>query len=81
MVHQSEIKTSMDVRAQDGTVVAQVDHVEGGTDSIRLTRDLVTGVHHWIPMSWVRRVNGKGVHLHMQVDEVRETWQTDPPHA
>ena len=81
MVHQSDLKEHMDVHAEDGTVLARVERVEGGTDSIRLSRDLATGVHHWIPLAWVQRVNKKGVHLHMPADQVRQTWQESPPHV
>ena len=81
MVHQSDIKVHMDVHAEDGTVLATVERVEGGTNSIRLSRDLTTGVHHWIPLAWVQRVNKKGVHLHMPADQVRQTWQESPPHV
>ena len=81
MSHQGEIKEHMDVHAEDGSVLGRVERVEGGTNSIRLARDLATGVHHWIPLAWVQRVNKLGVHLHMPTEQVRETWQESPPHA
>lgn len=81
MVSHGDIKANMDVYGKCGAIVATVDHVEGGTLTVKLARDLETGVHHWIPLDWVARVNKKGLQLNVPAEEVRLTWQVSPPHS
>jgi hypothetical protein len=81
MFQQGDIKEHMHIIATDGDMLASVDHVEGGTATIKLTRDQTSGVHHWIPLEWVKRVDKKGVHLNKSAEEVRQSWQENPPHA
>jgi len=52
-----------------------VDRVEG-TDSIKLNKD-ATGVHHFIPVSWVRSVDFK-VRLDRPRAQVMREWTTAP---
>ena len=55
------IREHMDVIGSCGNKLGKVDHVEGS--SIKLTRhDSPDGLHHFIPASWVTRVDDK-VHL------------------
>lgn len=57
----SAIKEHMPVYASCGTKIGAVDKVEG--DSIKLTaKDSKDGQHHWIPTSWVARVDS---HVHL----------------
>jgi hypothetical protein len=72
-----QIREHMPVVCSNGGQFAVVDHVEG--DSIKLTRkDSPDGQHHWIPLSWVTRVDD-----HVHVDRpgeqaMREWWNTAP---
>lgn len=48
--------------------VGKVDHVEG--EYLKLTRnDSDDAHHHWIPVSWIERVDDKGVFLNKNVEE------------
>lgn len=79
MVKQGDIKEHMKVYAKDGTIFASVDHVEGGTNTIKLTRDEKTNVHRWIPLEWVRKVDTKGVHIKQAADEAKQNWLENSP--
>lgn len=79
MYKQGDIKEHMKVIAKDGAIFATVDHLEGGTNTIKLTRDKKTGAHHWIPLEWVKKVDAKGVHIDKPADEAEKKWQESPP--
>ena len=69
------ISEHMDVIASCGTKVGVVDHLEGG--AIKLTKnDSPDHVHHYIPTSWVARVD-KHVHLSKNSSAVRSGWKPD----
>jgi hypothetical protein len=72
------IREHMEVVCMNGHHVGEVDHVEGRT--IRLTRNdpAAGGVHHWIPMDWVDRVDN-AVHLNRSRDDARRDWQSAAP--
>ncbi len=60
------IKEHMPVYASCGKQVGAVDAVEG--DKIKLTaKDSKDGQHHWIPISWVDRVDS---HVHLTKNSV-----------
>jgi hypothetical protein len=62
----SSIKEHMPVYASCGTKVGVVDHLEG--DKIKLTKnDSPDGQHHFIPTSWVDRVDS---HVHLTKNSV-----------
>lgn len=49
-----------------------------GTDRIKLTRDSTGGVaHHFIPLSWVTKVEGNNVRLNKTAEEAKSQWQTE----
>ena len=57
-----QIAEHMQVLGSDGVKVGTVDHLDAG-DRIKLTKnDSSDGQHHFIPLSWVARVDGR-VHL------------------
>ncbi len=56
----TRIKPHMPVVCSDGGQFATVDHTDSG-NTIKLTKDK-SGQHHWIPMSWVTRVDE---HVHV----------------
>ncbi len=69
------ISEHMDVIASCGTKIGVVDHLEGG--AIKLTKnDSPDHVHHYIPTSWVARVD-KHVHLTKNSSAVRNGWKAD----
>ena len=69
------ISEHMDVIASCGTKVGVVDHLEGG--AIKLTKnDSPDNIHHYIPTSWVARVD-KHVHLTKNSSAVRNGWKPD----
>lgn len=63
-----------------GVHVGTVDGVEG--NFIKLTKnDSPDGQHHWIPLSWVERVDGRAVYLSKTPDEFRQGAMTQNPDA
>jgi hypothetical protein len=69
------ITEHMHVIASCGTRVGVVDRVEGG--SIKLTKnDSRDGQHHYIPTSWVERVD-RHVHLKKNSKETEQSWKSD----
>lgn len=71
----ANVKERMDVIASCGTKVGVVDHVEGET--IKLTKnDSPDGQHHYIPTSWVDKVDGS-VHLKKNSMEAKQQWKSD----
>lgn len=71
----SQIKEHMDVISSDRKSVGKVDHLEGA-DRIKLTRQSSPDGqhHHFIPLSWVGRVD-QHVHLNKKGVDVIEHWQ------
>lgn len=59
----SKITEHMPVFCSKGQQIATVDHLDPG-NSIKLTKD-EQGQHHWIPLSWVTRVDQ---HVHLDRD-------------
>jgi len=68
------IREHMDVFGSCGNKVGRVDHVQGNT--IKLTRnDSPDGLHHFIPTSWVTRVDSQ-VHLNRSRGEAEREWES-----
>ncbi|MCC7366535.1 MAG: DUF2171 domain-containing protein [Dehalococcoidia bacterium] len=72
----TQIRERMPVVCSDEKQFATVDHMEG-EDSIKLTKDQA-GMHHWIPTSWVTRVDDK-VHIDRPGRQAMQEWMTTPP--
>ena len=72
----SQIKEKMPVVCSDDRQFATVDHMEGD-NAIKLTKDQ-SGQHHWIPMSWVTRVDEK-VHIDRPGTQAMQEWMNRPP--
>ncbi|BBO31598.1 DUF2171 domain-containing protein [Lacipirellula parvula] len=71
----SAIEDHMEVIASCGKKVGVVDHVEG--NAIKLTKnDSRDGQHHFVPISWVSRVD-RHVHLTKNSKETEENWKAD----
>jgi hypothetical protein len=69
------IREHMDVLGSCGNNLGRVDHVEGS--SIKLTRNgSPDGLHHFIPTSWVSRVD-EHVHLNRTCVQAKEEWESE----
>jgi hypothetical protein len=71
----SRIREHMPVVCSNGGQFATVDKVEG--DHLKLTKDQ-QGQHHWIPTSWITRVDDK-VHVDRPGQQAMQQWMSQPP--
>lgn len=70
----ADIREHMDVIGSCGNKLGVVDHLDGGR--IKLTRkDSPDGQHHFIPTSWVARVDTH-VHLSKDCGAAKTEWQS-----
>lgn len=76
MINASQIKTHAPVVCSNDGQFGTVDHMEG-KDTIKLEKDK-EGRHHYIPMSWVTKVDDK-VHVDRPGDQAMREWTTLPP--
>jgi hypothetical protein len=77
MVDRNSIKPHMPVVCSNNKQFATVDHVDG--DYIKLTKDdSPDHHHHWIPLSWVTRVD-QHVHIDRPGDQAMREWLSSPP--
>ncbi len=74
MVNAQEIKPEMPVVCSENGQFAVVDHLDG-KDTIKLKKDKA-GKHHFIPMSWVTKVDNK-VHIDRPGDRAMKEWRTE----
>lgn len=76
MANKDQITERMEVVAAKGEHIGTVEHLDGET-SIKLakTDPAAGGVHRWIPLSWVDRVEGK-VCLSKSKQDVDAQWDT-----
>lgn len=73
--YRDRIKEHMPVVCSNEGQFGVVDKVEG--DTIKLTKDQ-SGQHHWIPQSWVTRVDDK-VHVDRPGQQAMREWKISPP--
>jgi len=76
MLNSEAIKPHMPVVCSKNKQFATVDHVEGER-AIKLTKD-ASGQHHFIPLSWVTRVDDQ-VHVDRPGDQAMREWSTALP--
>ena len=74
MINADQIKPEMPVVCSNNGQFAVVDHMEG-KDSIKLKKD-EAGKHHFIPLSWVKTVDGK-VHVDRPGEQAMKQWRTE----
>lgn len=72
----SQIRPHMPVVCSNGEQFGTVDHTDPGA-AIKLTKD-EQGKHHWIPMSWVTRVD-EHVHVDRPGQQAMQEWSTEAP--
>jgi hypothetical protein len=75
MLHLAGIKPHMAVISSEGTHVAFVDHLAADNRTIKLARD-ANGVHHYIPVSWVTRVD-QAIFLDRPTSQVMREWTSE----
>jgi hypothetical protein len=73
MINAQEIKPDMPVVCSKDGQFAIVDHMEG-TDRIKLKKD-ANGMHHFIPLSWVQRVD-EHVHIDRPGEQAMREWSS-----
>jgi len=67
------IREHMEVIGSDGTIVGKVDHVQG--NDIKLTKSSdVSGQHHFIPLSWVAKIDAQ-IHLSKSAKDAKAQWR------
>jgi len=76
MIDTNAIKPEMPVVCSQGGQFATVDHMEG-TSSIKLKKD-ETGIHHYVPVSWVVSTDDGKVKVDRPGDEAMKEWSTRP---
>jgi hypothetical protein len=76
MITASQIKPETSVVCSKDVELGVVDHMEGGAN-IKLKKDQA-GVHHYIPLSWVTKVDSK-IHLDRPGAEAKQAWQLSVP--
>ena len=75
-VNASQIRPHMPVICSNGEQFGSVDHTDPG-NTIKLTKD-DQGQHHWIPMSWVTRVD-EHVHVDRPGTQAMREWSSEAP--
>ena len=68
------IREHMDVIGSDGTFVGKVDHIQGSDIKLTKASD-ASGQHHFIPLSWVAKVD-QHVHLSKSARDTKAQWKT-----
>ncbi len=76
MIDTNTIKPEMPVVCSQGGQFATVDHMEG-TSSIKLKKD-ETGIHHYVPVSWVVSTDDGKVKVDRPGEEAMQEWSTRP---
>ncbi|HEY8035020.1 MAG TPA: DUF2171 domain-containing protein [Methylobacter sp.] len=77
MINTEQIKPEMPVVCSQDGQFATVDHMEGA-NVIKLKKDK-RGQHHYIPVSWVRSIEGNKVKIDRPGDQAMREWSTTSP--
>ncbi len=75
MISSNQISPDAPVVCSKNGQFAMVDHMVG-SDTIKLKKDK-QGQHHYIPLSWVTKVDDK-VHIGRPGDQAMKEWSTSP---
>lgn len=70
------IREHMTVVGSNEEPIGAVDHLDAG-NTVKLTKD-DEGIHHWIPLAWVARVDTE-VHLDRPGELAKEEWSDSSP--
>ena len=73
----SQIKPNLKVLAK-GIKVGSVDHIDG--EFLKLNRkDADDRLHHWIPLSWIERIDEQNVFLNHSEAEYKHSRRNSKP--
>ena len=75
----TKIKLGVPVVCSAGVQLGIVERVEG-TSSLKLGKD-DRGVNHFIPMSWIARVDDDRISANRPGEEIKSEWTTELPEA
>jgi hypothetical protein len=75
MTNLGAIKPHMPVVCSEGGQFAVVDHVATDNRTIKLTKDK-TGLHHFIPVAWVTRIDD-AIHIDRPGDQAMREWTSE----
>ncbi len=75
-VDKTKIKDGMPIVCSNNKQFATVDHLDSG-DTVKVRKD-DAGQHHWIPLSWVKTVDGS-VHVDRPGDQAMKEWMSAAP--
>ncbi|HHR1267930.1 TPA: DUF2171 domain-containing protein [Klebsiella oxytoca] len=75
MINKTEIKDHTQVVASCGTHVGIVDHLDGERIKLAKSDPESNGQHHYIPLSWVEKVDDNKVILLKNSKVVFAEWQ------
>jgi hypothetical protein len=76
MIQATQIKSNMPVVCSKNGQFATVDHMDGAS-TIKLSKD-DKGAHHFIPISWVTKVDDK-VHIDRTGEQAMREWSMASP--
>ncbi|WP_375465365.1 DUF2171 domain-containing protein [uncultured Methylobacterium sp.] len=76
MVDATQIQEHAEVVGSDGAHVGTVDHVDKGEIKLTKTDADAGGLHHYIPLDFVRVVERGKVRLDRPAEQVRREWST-----
>lgn len=72
----SQIRPDMKVMCSKDAQFGVVDHMQGPT-TVKLKKD-DKGVHHYMPLSWVTRVDST-IHVDRPGEQAMREWSIEPP--
>jgi hypothetical protein len=75
MVKIGNIQPHMPVVCSEGGQFAVVDHMSSDNRTIKLAKD-DSGAHHYIPVSWVTKVDDK-IHIDRPGDQAMREWTSE----
>lgn len=75
MTNPADIKPHMPVVCSEGGQFATVDHLASDNRTIKLAKD-DSGKHHYIPLSWVTRVDDS-VHVDRPGQQAMREWTSE----
>ena len=73
----TSIQEHMEVIASCGARIGKVDHVEGNIIKLTKNDPQAGGVHHFIPLEWVARVDSH-IHLNKNSQDAMREWKAEP---
>ena len=76
MIDISDVKPGMPVVCSNGGQFAVIDHMDGES-TVKLKKD-DAGMHHFMPVSWVKVVKDGEIHVDRPGTQAMKEWWTSP---